>query len=268
MISLLTLLVVARGEAGSTGGCAAAWYVRLVIFLRPDPTGTPPAHTWLQLFVDLGWLPFSPFHVHGSFTLPHPLHPPRLSRGPVSRVLRTRCDPTKPVPVRVDSLLGLLTLGEKIAQLQTTHSGKLLPGESNRSIPHGYVERLGLETYTVTECLHGVCRANSTVFPQSISLAATFNSALLHAVGEAIGVEARGWRNDFEATQQYPNRTALPPGLACFSPQINIARVSELTDRRPPRLARGQLSASSVPSRLPSPRGMPGRPGSSSPSLY
>lgn len=160
-------------------------------------------------------------------------HRPPPDTPPACRVSRRsgalcRCDPTKPVPVRVESLLGLLTLGEKIAQLQTTHTGKLLPGESNRSVPHGYIERLGLETYTVTECLHGVCRGNSTVFPQSISLAATFNSALLHAVGEAIGTEARGWRNEFEAILQYPNRTAPPPGLACFSPQINVARVSEL----------------------------------------
>ena len=43
---------------------------------------------------------------------------------------------------------------------------------------------------------------DATVFPQSISLAATFNAPLLESVAAAIGVEARGRRNKFERDSQ------------------------------------------------------------------
>jgi beta-glucosidase len=108
-----------------------------------------------------------------------------------------------------------LTLKEKINNLQTTHSVDF----------PGYVTRLALPPYSTAECLHGYCgHGNVTVFPQSITLAASWNLSLLHAVGNVIGNEARGVYNEFEATKQLPNRTLQPPGLACFSPQINIAR--------------------------------------------
>jgi beta-glucosidase len=61
-----------------------------------------------------------------------------------------------------------------------------------------------------------------TVFPQSVTLAASFNSGLLYEVAEAISVEARASYNAYRAVQ---NKTGLkPPGLSCFSPQINIVR--------------------------------------------
>ena len=115
---------------------------------------------------------------------------------------------------RVDFLLGRLTTQEKVDMLQTTHSA---------SLP-GYISRFGLEEYTCAECLHGYCSSNTTVFPQSITLAASFDVDLIKSVGVVIGTEARGKRNDFEKTKQLPNRTLHAPGLACFSPQINIAR--------------------------------------------
>jgi hypothetical protein len=65
------------------------------------------------------------------------------------------------------------------------------------------------------------------VFPQSISLAATWDKELLQDVGEVIGVEARGLRNGFEQGGPngfLPNFSRTPPGLTCFSPQINIVR--------------------------------------------
>ena len=63
---------------------------------------------------------------------------------------------------RVESLLSVLTFGEKLSQLQTTHTGVALPGEGNSSNV-GYITRLGLETYSTAECLHGVCdNANTT----------------------------------------------------------------------------------------------------------
>lgn len=88
----------------------------------------------------------------------------------------------------------------------------------------GYVSRLGLEIYTTRECLHGVVAKNVTVFPQSITLASSWNVDLIHEVAEAIGNEARALRNKFELDTQLPNRTLPPPSLTCFSPQINIVR--------------------------------------------
>ena len=132
------------------------------------------------------------------------------------------CDPDTPVTLRVQNLLTRLTSAEKIAQLQTTH----VP------IP-GAVSRLGIEEFTTRECLHGVCDAlDTTVFPHSISLAATFNPALLKQVAAAIGTEARGLYNDWSAGNDVasslspppPPPPPPPPALACFSPQINIAR--------------------------------------------
>eukprot|EP00037_Helgoeca_nana_P030791 m.384215 g.384215 ORF g.384215 m.384215 type:complete len:572 (+) comp28268_c0_seq7:134-1849(+) len=137
------------------------------------------------------------------------------------------CNPSADLDERITSLLSVLTLSEKIAQLQTTHTGAALPGEGN-STNKGYIARLGLETYSARECLHGVCdQANTTVFPQSISLAATWDKELLQDVGEVIGVEARGLRNGFEQGGPngfLPNFSRTPPGLTCFSPQINIVR--------------------------------------------
>ena len=128
----------------------------------------------------------------------------------------TWCDPAAPLPQRVASLVSRLTFAEQVAQLQTTHNPPL-------DVP-GYVPRLGLEAYTTRECLHGVQDDDVTVFPQSISLAATFDAELLRDVGAAIGREARGLRNRFEAARPAPGLARPPPALTCFAPQINIAR--------------------------------------------
>jgi len=59
------------------------------------------------------------------------------------------------------------------------------------------------------------------------SQAASFDHRMMHLIGSAVGREARALRNQFEAGGaggQLPNRTLPPPGLACFSPQINIVR--------------------------------------------
>ena len=123
-----------------------------------------------------------------------------------------------PTRARVADLLGRLSFAEKCAQLETSHDPAGQPG---------YLARFGLAEYTTAECLHGydaAAYANTTVFPQAVTLAASFNATLLRAVGDAIAVEARALRNHFDATAQLPNRTLRAPGLTCFSPQINIAR--------------------------------------------
>eukprot|EP00035_Acanthoeca_spectabilis_P013209 m.241957 g.241957 ORF g.241957 m.241957 type:complete len:820 (-) comp15831_c0_seq10:3608-6067(-) len=138
------------------------------------------------------------------------------------------CDPDAHIDDRITSLLSVMTIAEKISQLQTSHTGPAMPGEGNAS-NHGYIQRLGLETYATSECLHGVLSsiANTTVFPQSISLAATWDKELLQEVGEVIGTEARGLKNGFDAggpNGQLPNLTRTPPAVTCLSPQVNIVR--------------------------------------------
>lgn len=66
--------------------------------------------------------------------------------------------------------------------------------------------RLGIPAIFFGEALHGVVAKNATVFPQSIALAASFDTALMHKVANAIACE----------TQQRGIRQVL-------SPVINIA---------------------------------------------
>ena len=114
---------------------------------------------------------------------------------------------------RVGDLLSRLTLPEKVNLLQS--------GPINISS----VPRLQVPRTTFAECLHGYCSGTpSSLFPQSISLAATFNPSLVTRVAAAIGMEARAWRNRWEAAGDYYNATNPPPSLSCFAPQINIVR--------------------------------------------
>jgi beta-glucosidase len=84
------------------------------------------------------------------------------------------------------------------------------------------VERLGIPEYNWwNECLHGVARAGvATVFPQAIGLAATWDLALIDAVGTVISDEARA---KYHAAQRAGNR-AQYFGLTFWSPNINIFR--------------------------------------------
>lgn len=52
--------------------------------------------------------------------------------------------------------------------------------------------RLGIPVIPFCEALHGVVYGGATVFPQSIGLAATFDTAMMHRVTDAIAEEARG----------------------------------------------------------------------------
>ena len=78
-------------------------------------------------------------------------------------------------------------------------------------------------------------RSPCTLFPQSISLAATFSPALVRRVAAAIATEARAWRNNASAGAGAPP----PPSLLCFAPQINIVRDS--------RWGRGQETFGETP---------------------
>ena len=73
-------------------------------------------------------------------------------------------DPNLPWSTRIDDLVARLTLDEIVPQTNAAYP------EANSPIP-----RLGIKPYVWdTECLHGQCDTNTTAFPQSIGLAASF----------------------------------------------------------------------------------------------
>ena len=92
------------------------------------------------------------------------------------------------------------------------------------------VPRLGIPAYNWwNEGLHGLSRSGiSTLFPQAIGLAATFDRALLRRAGEITGIEARAkykWYSKFSDIDKFK-------GITIWSPNINIFR--------DPRWGRGQ----------------------------
>ena len=92
------------------------------------------------------------------------------------------------------------------------------------------IERLNIKEYNWwNECLHGVARAGkATVFPQTIALAATFDTELAFRVATAISDEARA---KYNAAIRKNNRVQYL-GLSFWTPNINIFR--------DPRWGRGQ----------------------------
>ncbi|MGE4585924.1 MAG: glycoside hydrolase family 3 C-terminal domain-containing protein, partial [Mangrovibacterium sp.] len=71
------------------------------------------------------------------------------------------------------------------------------------------------------ECLHGVARAGyATVFPQSISVAASWNKQLVFEVASVISDEARAKHHEFVRRGQ----RGMYQGLNFWSPNINIFR--------------------------------------------
>ena len=124
-------------------------------------------------------------------------------------------DTSLPPAERAHDLVGRMTLDEKANQLEDWAT----------SIP-----RLGIPDYqTWNEALHGVARAGySTVFPQAIGMGATWDPALVHAMGNVISTEARGKYN--QAQREGNHRIFY--GLTFWSPNINIFR--------DPRWGRGQ----------------------------
>jgi beta-glucosidase-like glycosyl hydrolase len=118
-------------------------------------------------------------------------------------------DSTRPLNIRVISLLSQLTLPEKISLLSETAPG---------------IPRLGiLKYYHGNEALHGVVRPGKfTVFPQAIGLASTWNPDLIFKVSSAISDEARGrWNELAQGKNQLDKYSDL---LAFWSPTINMAR--------------------------------------------
>ena len=124
-------------------------------------------------------------------------------------------NPSLPIEQRVADLVGRLTPEEKISQMTMTAAA---------------IPRLGIPEYTWwNEGLHGVARSGyATVFPQAIGLAATWDTTLMHSVGDTISTEARAKYSDAIAHGNH----RIYFGLTIWSPNINIFR--------DPRWGRGQ----------------------------
>ncbi len=124
-------------------------------------------------------------------------------------------DLSKPLEVRVNDLIGRLTLEEKVHQMM--HASPA-------------IDRLDIPEYNWwNEALHGVGRGGvATVFPQAIGLGATFDEDLIYRVSSAISDEARAMYNAAVSKGYYQQYG----GLTFWTPNINIFR--------DPRWGRGQ----------------------------
>ncbi|MFC1225266.1 glycoside hydrolase family 3 C-terminal domain-containing protein [Pedobacter sp. BG31] len=81
---------------------------------------------------------------------------------------------------------------QQMLTYNTTEDGLSLAKKINK-IQKYFVEetRLGIPIIPFDEALHGLVRQGATAFPQSIGLAATFDTGLVGRIGTAIGSEAR-----------------------------------------------------------------------------
>ncbi len=118
--------------------------------------------------------------------------------------------------MRAKDLVARMTLEEKAAQMQDNAPA---------------IERLGLPRYGWwNEVLHGLARAgHSTVYPQAIGMAATWDQTLMSDIGDAIATEGRASHNIAFAKTAGSDRYF---GVNYWSPNINIFR--------DPRWGRGQ----------------------------
>jgi beta-glucosidase len=116
-------------------------------------------------------------------------------------------DPSLSVEKRVNDLLSRMTLQEKADQLLYTAPA---------------IPRLGIPSYNWwNEALHGVARAGyATVFPQSITIANSWDEGLMYNVANAISDEARAKYHEF----QRRGKRGIYQGLTFWSPNINIFR--------------------------------------------
>ena len=108
---------------------------------------------------------------------------------------------------RAKDIVSRMTLEEKVSQMQDVAPA---------------IQRLGVPAYNWwNEALHGVARNGfATNFPQSIGLAATWDTALMSRVAKVIAVEGRAKYNEAIRNDDH-SRFA---GLTFWSPNINIFR--------------------------------------------
>ena len=144
-----------------------------------------------------------------------PLAAVLLIPSPASAQQQPWLNPALPVDQRVDALISQMTLEEKVQQMR----------DHAPAIP-----RLAVPKYDWwNEGLHGVAFAGyATNFPQVIGMAATWDTQLVHTMGQTISTEARAKYDEAIRNNQHEQFF----GLTFWAPNINIFR--------DPRWGRGQ----------------------------
>jgi beta-glucosidase len=123
-------------------------------------------------------------------------------------------NPSLPAEQRAQDLVKRMTVEEKVMQLTN----------QSRAVP-----RLNIPAYNWwSEALHGVASSGTTEFPESVGLAATFDTDAIHRMATAIGIEGRIKHAQFERA----GHSKVMEGLDFWAPNINIFR--------DPRWGRGQ----------------------------
>src|SRR5580704_12454002 len=137
------------------------------------------------------------------------------AQGPDHSSLPSYLNPSLPIDRRVDDLISGMTLEEKVSQMR----------DHAPAIPRLHVPKYDWWN----EGLHGVAFAgDATNFPQVIGMAATWDTPLVHSMGETISTEARAKYNQ----AMRDNDHEMFFGLTFWAPNINIFR--------DPRWGRGQ----------------------------
>ncbi len=124
-------------------------------------------------------------------------------------------NPSLSPEIRAADFVSRMTLEEEVSQTMNQAP----------AIPH-----LGIPDYEWwSEALHGVARSGiATNFPQSIGLAATFDTGLMRRVADVISIEGRAKYNEAQRVGDHRRFS----GLTFWSPNVNIFR--------DPRWGRGQ----------------------------
>jgi beta-glucosidase len=144
--------------------------------------------------------------------------PYSVAENPVGRKMEIPVykDKSAPIERRVEDLLSRMTLHEKVLQMEnvdvhnTKDIDKVLKGESYgcvhemqrsaadcawifKDVQKYTIEktRLGIPIITVAEGIEGILQNGCTIFPQSLAMGSTFNTALMEQMTQAAGDEGR-----------------------------------------------------------------------------
>ena len=130
---------------------------------------------------------------------------PNLKPGEHPKYMNSRLS----IDARVKVLVSRLSLVHKIKLL--SHHGTAIDSGSVKIPAYNWWN----------ECLHGVARAGkATVFPQTIGLAATWDTGLTYRVANAISDEGRAKYEQFSKN----DKRGIYQGLNFWTPNINIFR--------------------------------------------
>ena len=214
---------VSRGYyyAGLTGH-VGHYYCYCSCSLNPAAPPEPKNSTCTALGGDGAMAAYGPITCSPAAPPSHKCGPPQppLPPGPACSQAASHafgfCNTSLSLEERVADLVGRLSVEE---------AGALLTARESPEIP-----RLGIPAfYWGTNALHGVQWGNATSFPQTISLASTWNRTVWRLVGRVVGREMRALHNIGT-----PN-----VGLTSWSPVINV--------QRDPRWGRSQETPSEDP---------------------